>query len=353
MNILYDNIIFSLQHCGGISVVWGKLLDYATKQQDVNIHIIEYKGAKTNLVRKDLDLSSCTSSILKRSLMKLRRLFNPSVPDRFNTSERFIFHSSYYRTCSHPNAINITTVHDFGYYLFVKNPLLRKIHCHQQFNAIRKSDWVACISQNTRKDLLRIMPDVNPDKVVVINNGVDKRFNVIEGAKKQSYVLFVGKRDRYKNFDALISPLSKCGRTLKIVGVPLNEAEKQKMNACGLKYEYCGFVSDEELNRIYNSAFCLLYTSLYEGFGLPVLEAQMAGCPVIAMNASSIPEVIGDKRLLLNEMTEEALKNKFELLANNEERDKIVAAGLENAISFSWEKMSAEYFELYRNALKQ
>jgi len=353
MNILYDNIIFTLQHCGGISVVWGNLLNYVTRQPQTDIHIIEYDGANCNLVRKDMDLSSCKSSILKNSLMKFRRLLNPTVPKKFDTSKKFIFHSSYYRTCSHPNAINITTVHDFAYYLFVKNPLLRWLHCQQMFAAIRKSDWVACISQNTRNDLLKFLPDVNPNKVIVINNGVDQRFNVIDGIKKEDFVLFVGKRDRYKNFDALITPLSKCNRKLKIVGVPLTPNEKQRMDACGLKYEYCGFVSDEELNRLYNTAFCLLYTSLYEGFGLPVLEAQMAGCPVIAMNASSIPEVIGDERLLLNEMTEVNLKEKLALLEEPKEREQIITSGIKNALSFSWEKMSKEYFELYKKALEQ
>ena len=173
----------------------------------------------------------------------------------------------------------------------------------------------------------------------------------MRSVEKKDYVLYVGKRDRYKNFNALIEPLAKLGYKLKIVGVPLSSTEIQLLDKARLKYEYCGIVSDTELNKLYNEAICLLYTSLYEGFGLPILEAQMAGCPVIAFNSSSIPEVIGDKELLLDDITVDTLRMKMEYVKNN--RDQIVRDGLENVKRFSWDKMADEYMDLYKKLLNR
>ena len=83
-------------------------------------------------------------------------------------------------------------------------------------------------------------------------------------------------------------------------------------------YHCVGRISNERLNLLYNNAFALIYPSYYEGFGIPVLEAQKAGCPVIAYNSSSITEIIGNTTLLLNELSVDSLKKKFELLENEE-----------------------------------
>ena len=347
MQIIFDNIIFSLQRCGGISMVWANLVSRVLDKMN-DVSFVEYQNSDNNICRKGLNLGDKVASE-NMFCIKLGRFFNPRISVKGN--EKFIFHSSYYRTCSNKNAINVTTVHDFAYRKFVKNPLIRYIQCRQQDEAIRKSDAVVCISENTKRDLLHYLPDVSPEKISVIYNGVDNRFSHIQSAEKKDYVLYVGKRDRYKNFNALIEPLAKLGYNLKIVGVPLSSTEIQLLDKANLKYEYCGIVSDNELNKLYNEAICLLYTSLYEGFGLPILEAQMAGCPVIAFNSSSIPEVIGDKELLLDDITVDTLRMKMEYVQKN--RDRIVRDGLENVKRFSWDKMADEYMDLYKKMLNR
>ena len=94
----------------------------------------------------------------------------------------------------------------------------------------------------------------------------------------------------------------------------------------------------------------LLYPSEYEGFGIPVLEAQRAGCPVIAYNASSIPEVIGNTPLLLNMLSIEAITKCFDILRRKEEREAIVYRGIENAKRFTWDRMYEQVIELYKEA---
>ena len=353
MKIIYDNLIFSWQRFGGISVVWSNLLQRMLHRQ-ANIGILEYEGAEEhNISRKSLSIPSNIITTLDKRFLKLKRYLNPS-PSLIKEQEKFIFHSSYYRTMNHPDAVNITTVHDFSYELFESNKLARFIHCWQKHRAIRHSDHIVCISENTRKDLFRILPDISANKVSVIYNGIDSRFHQIPNhTASQNFVLYVGKRDRYKNFNALINPLAQLGLYLKIVGPQLTTEEIKAMKTAGLKYDYCGVVSDEQLNQLYNDAFCLLYTSLYEGFGLPILEAQQAGCPVIAYNASSIPEVIGDKRLLLNSITKEELEEKIAILNSPLHREKIIEKGIQNAARFSWDKMVDEYEKLYNLMLKE
>lgn len=353
-NIVYDNIIFSLQRYGGISVVWANLLQRVFNNNDFNIHILEYEGAaKYNISRKNLNFSPAILKTLSHTLLIIKRYINPksSIVDFNISNDKFIFHSSYYRTCSCTNAINITTVHDFTYEFFVNNPFIRFFHCYQKHKAIRVAQHIVCISENTRNDLLKLLPDINPDKVSVIYNGVDKRFNYCPEIETEDFILFVGNRDGYKNFMAIISPLKDCHRTLKIVGKPLTKKELAVLEKSKIKYSYCGIVSDEELNNLYNRAFCLIYPSKYEGFGLPIIEAQMAGCPVIAYNASSIPEVIGDKRLLVDDFTIESIKQKIKLLENKDVRLSIIKRGLKNASRFTWDAMTEQYCNLYKRLI--
>ncbi len=346
MKIVFDNIIYSLQQAGGISVVWTHLIKRVLEKWD-GLSFIEYDGVH-NIARKDITIPSDIIELRSRKFMNLKRYLNPKV----SSSEPFIFHSSYFRTCSHPLAINITTVHDFTYEYFVKNPIKRWIHCKQKHQAIRKADMVVCISENTRNDLFKILPDIPHEKVHVIYNGVDDSFHQLDKHATEPYVLFVGKRDPYKNFDKIIEPISETGMELHIVGSPLNKNEKSLMQNFKCTYKYHGFVSNEELNTLYNHAFCLLYPSEYEGFGLPVLEAQKAGCPVIAFNGSSIKEIIGDNTLLLQTTTKDEIIKKMHILTDPTTRQQVISRGIENSRNYSWDRMTNSYISLYKEAMK-
>lgn len=148
-----------------------------------------------------------------------------------------------------------------------------------------------------------------------------------------------------------MGPLAKLHSRLLIAGKPLTEREQEVMKSAHLTFEYCGMVSDTMLNKLYNEALCLMYTSSYEGFGLPVLEAQMAGCPVIAYNASSIPEVIGDKRLLIDDFSSDSIGRCLDLVKDAAAREKIIRDGLANANKYSWDRMADEYMQLYYDLL--
>lgn len=350
MEIIYDNIVFAIQQFGGVSVVWEELLSRimqakCTKFVDVDVSkIYNHNRSKLNIPTKDI-IHTIKAPNISRYL-----------PVRISKEEPFIFHSSYYRYCTNKNAINITTVHDFTYELF-RGGLRQKVHTWQKFAAIRHSDVVVCISENTKRDLLRLMPDVKESKVRVIYNGISENFHVLNENENssellfpsKSYLVFIGRRDEYKNFDIAVKALAETEWNLLIIGSQLNAEEKKIISSLlpEERYKCVSNIDDELLNFYYNHAAALLYPSSYEGFGLPVLEAQRAGCPVIAYNASSIPEVIGDTPLLMKEMTVKEMRDKIRLLNDFALTEIIRNDGIKNSQRFSWDKMAQQYKELY------
>ena len=288
-------------------------------------------------------------------MLKFKRYLLPVI----KCNDKFIFHSTYYRICNNKNAINITTVHDFTYEYFFKNGIGKKLHCKQKYHAIRKSDHIICISESTKKDLIKFLPDVDEARIRVIYNGVSDVYRVLDDDKsinlpylKGSYVLFVSGRINRKNFDLAVNSVSLSEYKFVIVGSPLTSDEKSLLeNKLSGRYIVLPSISNEELNTIYNNAYCLLYPSSYEGFGIPVIEAQKSGCPVIAYNASSIPEIIGDTPLLINELTTHEVVNKLKMLESKEIRDEIIRSGIINSSRFSWDNTFNQYLSLYREIL--
>lgn len=347
--IIVDNIIYSLQKSGGVSVVWSELIKRFLKDQTIIVKYIEYPQSD-NIFRNQLEIPqeklflSPYYSIASRYIdVKCQDIKTP-----------FIFHSSYYRISSNPKAINITTVHDFTYEYYAKG-IAKLVHCWQKHRAIRKSDYIICISENTKKDLLRFLPDIDPNKITVIHNGVSDDYfplysideNILP-FKKYDYLLFVGARDGYKNFEFLVSSLSGTQYNLVIVGAPLNNKETALLNtSIKDKWSYAGRLTNQELNNYYNGAYAFVYPSSYEGFGIPVLEAQRAGCPVIAYNSSSIPEIIGDTTLLLNNLTKDEFISKLNILENAVIRKSIIEDGIRNSNKYTWDSTYAKVIKLY------
>jgi mannosyltransferase len=342
MKIYYDNIIYSLQKAGGISVVWANLIQEILRRE-ASLRFLEYEGALGNISRKELIIPSAMIEDRKSRLLAMERFINPTIKEE----EHFIFHSSYYRTCNNPNAINVTTVHDFIYNFYCQNYLSKYIHCKQMYSAIRKSDAVVCISNNTKKDLVRLLPDIDPNKVYTIYNGVGNSFYFAKDHTVRDYAMFVGNRKGYKNFLKIIEAVAISKLELMVIGSPLTEKEERLLKNAGCRFKQRSFVSDEELNELYNHAFCLIYPSEYEGFGLPIIEAQKAGCPVIACNRSSVPEVIGDKRLLMENVNTSEILRLIKPLKDAEFRDSVVKTGMANTERFSWERMADQYWQLY------
>lgn len=347
MKVVIDGIVFSLQKAGGISVVWNELLVRFNQMKNCATQLVIYPNK--NIFYDESNFFNIDVSV--RKLRKFARYLNL----RSNCSDKFIFHSTYYRTCSGSNAINVTTIHDFTYEYYYTG-IRKYIHCWQKYRAIKKSKGIICISENTKKDLLKFLPSISEDRIKVIYNGVSDDYNVITPSLiKTNSILFVGARSSYKKFEFAVDCISKTDYNLQIIGGgDLSQSEIQMLDSkLPFRYEVFKNISNSELNILYNKAFCLLYPSVYEGFGIPVLEAQKAGCPVIAYRGSSIPEIIGDHGMMFDFFDENVILNLFNRLENTNIRKEIINAGLENASLFTWDRCFNELILFYKELLDE
>ena len=309
MNVIFDNIIFSLQRFGGISVVWNELLQRAQADKELNLTELDYRNER-----------------LYRWLERYR------IPD-YMAEKPSVFHSSYFRVLPQAGVHNVTTVHDLTYHFYRKG-LPKVVHLWEEARALKHSEAIVCISENTKRDLLTFYPWVKEETIHVIYNGVSDDFYPIKNIEKKGYLLFIGNSSvSYKRYDI-------AQEVAKRTGLELVAARN---------------VTSEELNKLYNEALCLLYPSDYEGFGLPILEAQKAGCPVIAQNYSSVPEVIGKGGLIVeHSSTEKIVQQMVEKVNEVQSRPMqgIIAAGIENAKRFSWDNTYEQTKNVYRQLLQ-
>ena len=183
-----------------------------------------------------------------------------------------------------------------------------------------------------------------------MHNGVSDDFCLIDGALRGDRLLYVGSRAKYKNFDFVVEVLSETTYHLDICGAPLSIKEQRYLDKkLGReRYKMYSTMDNHRLNELYNKARCLIYPSSYEGFGLPIVEAQKAGCPVIALNKSSIPEVIGETPLLLNELNRNELRSALEMIDSPTLFDEISKMGKKNAGRFICQAMIDGYKDVYR-----
>ncbi len=343
--ICFDNIIYSLQKSGGISSQWAMLQDAMVSDNRFDCNFIERCDASDNIFRKSINVRS--------NLITNHRFTLPLFWERYRNvfcenSDADIFHSSYYRTSARKGIKSVVTVHDFTYERFM-SVWRRNLHCRQKYQAIRCADVVVCVSNNTLNDLLHFIPDIDATKITVIYNGISPEFRVVDNIERGNRLIYVGSRASYKNFGLLIETLAETSHYLDICGEPLSYGEQKLLNRKigHNRYKLHANINNIELNKLYNSALCLVYPSSHEGFGLPIVEAQSAGCPVIALNTSSVPEIIGTTPLLLSNADKRCLLKALKSLQSPTLVDEVVVAGKINARRFSSKTMTDGYKDLY------
>lgn len=342
-----DNIVFSLQHTGGISVYWYEILKRLCSDPAFEVIMLEYTSAKHNMFRQLLDVKSRSISLDGVMPIQIARFLPAQIP--FDVSADAVFHSSYYRSPS-KKLKTIVTIHDWIYKIFGQG-LKDYIHVKQQVDAVKASDTIVCISKSTLKDTIKY-GNIDNKNIHVVYNGYSEIYRQNISVHKKKQVIFVGSRQPYKNFDKAVQSVSLVRDkdvSLAIVGPPLSSDEIIMLEQyIPSRYNFYGRVSNEKLNQLYNESISLLYLSEYEGFGIPVAEAMAAGCPVICLNRSSLPEVAGDAGILLDGAKPEAIANNIdEMIRNQLFYQDLVNSGLKQSGNFSWDITYQQLRKIY------
>ena len=224
--------------------------------------------------------------------------------------------------------------------------------------SIKYADLVIAVSQSTKRDVMSII-GVPEERIRVVHLGIADGLIGAETAKPSARFAASGKRmllcvssfDPRKNIARLIRACNMLPNSLReavelvLVGTPLSYGGKElagEIQGAKFSLTVTGSITDQELRALYSQAYAFIYPSLYEGFGLPVLEAMSNGIPVIAGNNSSLPEVVGDAGILCNvESTEEICEQLLRLLQDPELADSLGALGRSRSAQFTW-KNAAE-----------
>ncbi|MFC2037577.1 glycosyltransferase family 4 protein [Chloroflexota bacterium] len=294
-----------------------------------------------------------------------------------------LFHSSEVLQVALPGAANVITIHDLTALLFPEyhTPQVRELQGQKLRFAQTEADVVIAVSESTKQDLVEHL-GLDPARVHVVHNGADPSFRPLppevvastlsplglalqqgSGRALQDYILNVGTIEPRKNLVRLIEAYHRLRKEsprpvpkLVLAGAQgwLYDEVFEQIAALDLEgaVVYLGRVESEVLPALYNGARLFVYPSLYEGFGLPVLEAMACGVPTITSNRSSLPEVAGDAALLVDPQDvaqiAEAMGN---LLENEGGREHLREQGFSQAARFTWERAAKETFAVYEGSI--
>ncbi len=357
MIIFYDHQIFSWQNVGGISRYFSELQKHFSKIKEVQV--INSTFLTSNLYLSDLSLQGVYSvpGIYIPGKVPLIKLINQLFSIfKLKKSSYDIFHPTYYNNYF-LNYLGkkplVITVYDMIHELFPQDFPGDKTSVTKKAILSRASHIIA-ISSSTKNDLVKLFK-TDPSKISVIPLASSLNPNLAKSISlPASYLLYVGDRGKYKNFTSLIkisSQLFSSNKDLHIIcvgGGIFSKSEIKLMGNNSPRFKQYS-MSDEELVYAYKNAECLVITSLYEGFGLPMVEAMQCGCPVVSSNSASLLEVGGAAVLYFDPTDSKSmLKQIRNVLSKKEIRLSLIKLGLRRSKKYSWEKASKQTLEVYR-----
>lgn len=365
MRILFDHQIFGWQQYGGISRYICELaralaLDPAQQVRIiaplcVNRHLLEAAGKISVTGRRVPRLPGGGRFYRHINALLAAPLATAFAPD--------IVHETFYAASRQApqGARVVLTVHDMIHERFLLQHSRLDPTRWEKARAIGRADHVICVSEHTRHDLLELL-DVDPAKISVVYHGFAPlpAPSIAAGSTERPFLLYVGQRGRYKNFDGLLRAYAASPRLRQefdlvcFGGPPLSSAERRRVHALGLRegsvQQQSG--SDRLLAGHYRAASALIYPSLYEGFGIPPLEAMSLDCPVACSAVSSIPEVVGNAAALFDPHEVESIREAVERLVGDAAlRQVLIRRGRQRVKAFSWARCAEQTLGVYRRVL--
>ncbi|MBN1688161.1 MAG: glycosyltransferase family 4 protein [Candidatus Omnitrophica bacterium] len=273
------------------------------------------------------------------------------------------------------NAKLVVTIHDLIHWIFRKDfftPLQALYAGKMLTRTVKKADQIIAVSRKTRDDLITHF-DADPEKISVIYEGVDERFRPTEDVNKieavrdkynlpETYFLYVGMIKPHKNVLWLLHLFGNLIEENRVDAGLVLVGRKDKKYPAGYealsalknkdRIVHIPYVEEDELLHLYSGALALIHPSLYEGFGLTLLEAMACGTPVLACRAASIPEVVGDAACLIDSCAHHEMMDAIVRLEKSDSlREDFKKRGLRHVSQFRWENAAKETAEVYERVL--
>jgi glycosyltransferase involved in cell wall biosynthesis len=368
MKIAYDHQIFGWQEYGGISRYFYELANTTACIGAAEVAVVSpfYVSSYLKERSEALRVFGRKMPAIRRSGRFYRAINKHLAPPLMRDYAPDIVHETYYSNCSVATKASkvVVTIHDMVHELFPESFDSWDSTAREKAVAVRRADHVICVSANTKKDLVEIL-GIDVDSITVVHHGFsltqrDKNLSGNFSMSVAPYILYVGSRGGYKNFVSLLSSFAAnqvLRSNFKLVafgGGPLTARERNLISELGLPEDSVLQIAGDDalLADLYRAAAVFVYPSLYEGFGIPPLEAMSFDCPVACSNSSSIPEVVGDAALLFDPHSVHAIGAALvEITSSQMLRATLVAKGRERIKLFSWKNCADQTMNVYRQLL--
>lgn len=359
--VLYDFQMFQLQRFGGISRYFCEIIRRLSIPYDIAVRYSKnYYLSAYHLGKHRISLPHFVYNLFRKHLERQNRRLTKKLTAN---GKNYIFHPTYYNFYFQNYIGNnpyVITVHDMIHEKLSEHlPNAHEtIFCKSK--VIPQAARIIAISENTKKDIIDIL-HIDPEKIDVIYHSTSmKPVTCYKLKLPEKFLLFVGDRTSYKNFERFLrvfATLAKEDPTLHAVCTDrkFSHAEQELLDSLHIQGRIQHIkASDRDLSELYCRAAVFVYPSLYEGFGIPILEAYACHCPVALSNASCFPEIAGEAGCYFDPYSEESMAEAIRnVIYDEKKRQALIKAGDERLKLYSWEKAAKETEAVYQKVINE
>lgn len=361
-HLMFDYQILLMQKYGGISRYFYEVISRVPLNEfelnfpvisNLNYYFEDYFGQPA----KEINKPKKYNRIIKKNQIVTKKVLKKN-------KDSIIFHPTYYNSyfLEALQGKLVVTVHDMIHEKYPEYYAGNATIGHKKA-LMERADRIIAVSQTTKNDILMLCPSIEESKIEVIYHGSDQKKQVIHNSEfereyKQdgSFLLYVGNRDRYKNFANLAHAVSNIlaqrsdTKFVCVGGGALLPEEKDifERNKCLGQVVQIN-ASEEELNWLYQNAACFVFSSKAEGFGIPILEAWKNECPVVLSDMQCFREIGGNAVLYFDPDNIAAIEEKIAAVLSGENHDKLIELGNERLKNFSWDLCAQKHIQIYRD----
>ena len=375
LKVVFDHQVFALQKYGGISRCFVELHKHmpdsctttiAVHESD-NIYVREFDGVKPSGYQFEHFISKTNF----RGKSRLHRWFDHLKCHRYypdynqnysiellKDGQYDVFHPTYFDDYFLPYLNGkpfVLTIHDMIPELYPQYFERNDAQIVMRKKLAPLASAIIAVSENTKRDVIKIL-GVPEEKIHVVYHGCSFPSTGSQSLYPFPYILFVGERGLYKNFSLFVrsvTPVLEKHKDIAVIctGKPFSQKEQELLRDYGVgdRFYHHWVETDSDLYSLYHYAQCFVYPSEYEGFGIPILEAYQAECPVILNHASCFPEIAGDSALYFTNEEELTAQIEHLLDMSSNERDTLLSQQKERLAMYSWGKSARQLATIYQS----